>query len=256
MIAAWGTAYLNGHVSLEAAIDHVVGDRVSTVRQSYTQQVQVNPWDEPPPPDVELVAQGDSVTFGEFLERLRRFGVTRLHAAFPMPGNADGIGPGPAQAPAQHARSAVGVEELRLVIVEDDSQEDLIELAVYTNPCRANYVSVSEAQLELTEALQHATSVLTDLDVTSWNASLRSKTGAVLRDATQDTLPDVCPSRASHLLLRADQVRRVVDLSAIDRDGGAVSGHEARARADALRPLLRHVNRALAAAYNSVPHSS
>lgn len=254
MIAAWGTAYLQGHVSLEPVIDHVVGDRTSMVRQSYTLGTASNPWDEPPPPDVEVVAQGEAITFGELLQRLRQRGVTRLHAAFPLPGNADGIGPGPGQAAAYESGSAAGIEDLRLLVTDGDSTEDALDLAVYTNPSRTHYISVSEAQLELTEALQHATSLLSDLDVVSWNSSLRARTGRVLRDAAQDVLPAVCPPRASHLLLRAEQVSSVLDLSADDPTGGAVTGHEARGRDAALAPLRRHVTRALSAAYNSVPH--
>jgi hypothetical protein len=48
-------------------------------------------------------------------------------------------------------------------------------------------------------------------------------------------------------------MRAVLDLARQDAPGGAVTGAEARARDDALRPLAVALRRARVAAYNAVP---
>ncbi|MBA2416743.1 MAG: hypothetical protein H0V64_12840, partial [Geodermatophilaceae bacterium] len=57
--------------------------------------------------------------------------------------------------------------------------------------------------------------------------------------------------RALGLAERAQRLVDVLDLALADAPGAAVTGHDARARDEALRPLATAVRRALVAAYNA-----
>jgi hypothetical protein len=55
------------------------------------------------------------------------------------------------------------------------------------------------------------------------------------------------------VLARARRLARVLDLATADAPGGAVTGGQAAARDDALRPLADAVREATVAACNAVP---
>lgn len=251
LLAAWATAFLGRQVSLDDVIEHVLGHKSSVVRQA-APTGPVAPWEQPAEP-LQLVAPGDSATLAELLLGLQRAEVGRLHAAFPIAGDAAGIGPGPALAPAYAAGGVVIVEGHPLVIVATGEDDDQIELTLFTSPARVQYLSVGEAASELTEALHRSSSILTDLDVASWNPRLGRVSRRALDDVGAHDLPSGCPSRATHLLVRAQQTALLLTAASTDPGGGSVSGHEAAARDAALAPLRRHVARALGAAYNSLP---
>ncbi|WP_158716155.1 hypothetical protein [Blastococcus sp. Marseille-P5729] len=254
LLAAWASAYLQEQVSLDDVLDRVLGHKRSVVLQAGAPADRA-PWEEPGQ-TVELVPAGQVATLGELLLGLRRLEVDRLHACFPIAGDAGGIGPGPALAPAYDAGNAAIVPDIGLVIVptgEDDAQ---IELTVYPSRATAQYVSVGEAAMELTEALHRSTSILTDLDVASWNPRLGRVSRKALDEVAAHELPAECPPRATHLLVRAHQIETLLATAAIDPGGGSVNSYEARARDAALAPLRRHVARALTAAYNSLPYAT
>ncbi|WP_153503032.1 hypothetical protein [Cumulibacter manganitolerans] len=252
LLAAWATAYLQGAVPLDDVLEHVLGHKSSAVRQQAA-TIERAPWEQPGE-TVVLVPPGDALTLSELLIALRDRGVRRLDAAFPMAGDAAGVGPGAALAPAYAAGSAVLLEPLGLVAVVTQETEDAIELTLFTSRSRVQYVSVSEAAAELTEAIHRSTAILTDLDVASWDPRLGRVSRRALDEVGAHPLPAGCPPRASHLLVRAHQLEVLLNAAAADPGGGAVSGHEAAARDRALAPLRRQIARALTAAYNSLPH--
>lgn len=247
-LAAWGTAYLCGAVPLDDAVGHVLHARRSFVRQAQDTRTRA-PWDDPL--DVaELVAVGEAATVGQVLTGLRSRRVRRIFAAFPIPGHTDGVGPGPALLPAHDAGQAALLPDLGLVVVPNGGDEETYELAIYPNPSTPQPVTTGEAQHDLTVALHAATDTLTALDVPSWDPDAGRRSHAAIRRAAIDALPPGCPPRASHLLLRAEQLATVLAHAAEDHTG-AISSHEATSRAAVLQPLARQVSRALSAAYNS-----
>lgn len=253
LLAAWASAYLQQQVPLDDVLDRVLGHKRSVVRQAPGTTTRP-PWEEPTQV-IELVPAGETTTLGELLLALRHRGIDRVHAAFPIAGDADGIGPGPALAPAYDAGGAVIVPDTGLVIVATHEDDEQIELTVYESKAITQYVSVGEASMELTEALHRSTSILSDLDVASWNPRLGRVSRRSLDEAGAHELPGSCPSRATHLLVRAHQIEALLAAAASDPGGGSVNSHEARARDAALAPLRRHVARALNAAYNSLPYT-
>lgn len=252
LLAAWASAHLQQQASADDVIEHVLGHKSSVLRQAPPAGAAA-PWQEPVQP-VELVAPSETATLLELLVALRRHEVPRVHAAFPIEGDAGGVGPGPALALAYAAGAALLVEELGLVLVVTGEDDDLIELTAFHSRSRVQYISVGEATLELTEAIHRAASILTDLDVASWDPRLGRVSRRAVEQADAGTLPEVCPPRATHLLVRAHQLQAILTAASADPGGGAVNTHEAAARDAALAPLRRQVARALAAAYNSVPY--
>lgn len=249
-LAAWGTAYLCDAVSLDDAIEHILHTTRSFVRQAQDTRVRA-PWDDPVEV-AELVAVGDSASVGELLTSLRTRDVRRLHAAFPIPGHTDGVGPGPALIPAHGAGQAVLLPDQGVVLVPNGGDAETTELALFPNASKPQHVTTGEAQHDLTVALHDAADTLAELDVPSWDRDAGRRSHAAMRTAVIDPLPQACPSRASHLLMRAAQLAAVLAHAAADHTG-AVSSHEATSRAAVLQPLAREVSRALSAAYNSVP---
>lgn len=254
LLAAWASAFLQQQASADDVIEHVLGHKSSAVRQAADPTVHA-PWHEPLE-QVQLVEPGQVATLLELLVTMRLRGLQRLHAAFPIEGDAAGVGPGPALAPAYAAGAAVIVEELALVLVVTHEDDELIELTIFSSRARVQYVSVGEAAVELTEAIHRSTSILTDLDVASWDPRLGRVSRKALEDVGAHALPDACPPRATHLLVRAHQLSTILTAAATDPGGGAVNTHEAAARDAALAPLRRHVARALTAAYNCLPYAA
>lgn len=252
LLAAWTSAYLQRSVSIDDVIEHVLSHKSSIVAQASTTADRA-PWDTPSRA-ITLVPAGETATLAELLVALRKHEVPRVQAAFPIAGDAGGVGPGPALAPAYAAGGAVLVDHLDLVTVVTGEDDDQVELTVYESPSRVQYVSVSEATLELTEAIHRSSSILTDLDVASWNPRIGRVSRRAMDEVGAHELPPNCPPRASHLLVRAHQVMTLLDTAVSDPGGGSVSSHEANARDAALAPLRRHAARALSAAYNSLPY--
>jgi hypothetical protein len=116
----------------------------------------------------------------------------------------------------------------------------------------ADPLTVAEAEHELTAATRDAASALAALDVASWRPEVAGELARVRRGVTPE-LPPGHDARAVRLLASADRLAAVLELARADAPGGAVTGAEARARADALRPLATAVRRARQTAYNAVP---
>jgi hypothetical protein len=108
---------------------------------------------------------------------------------------------------------------------------------------------VRAAERALAEAITSTTSELLDLDI----ASARPEVLALLRDRVEEEpgpgLGPGYPPVAHALLARAERLRALLDLAALD-DGAAVTAREITRRTAALRGLSAAVRRAYESAYD------
>ncbi|SDT61443.1 hypothetical protein [Actinoplanes derwentensis] len=112
-------------------------------------------------------------------------------------------------------------------------------------------MGAAEAEAELTTALGEATARLTKLDVAQWKPELAGALQALRRPESTDTLPPGFDPRSRRLFARASVLDQVLALAGTNAPGGAVNGHEAQQRDEALRPLTTACRHALVAACNS-----
>ena len=244
VFAAWASAWLAG----EAAYDDVVA--------------RVTGPDEPHrAAGVPLGAAPDAaVPLGWVLPLLRDRSADGVAAVLPVPGDPRGLpGPGPFTTAALTAGEAVMGRGIGLVPTVTEHGSELGSRAtcvlwtVYeVGEPTPDPLTVPEAEHDLTAATRDAASALAALDVASWRPEVADGLARVRRGVTPD-LPPGHDGRAVRLLAQADRLAAVLDLARQDAPGGAVTGAEARARDDALRPLAVALRRARVAAYNAVP---
>jgi hypothetical protein len=240
VLAAWASAWLAG----EAAYDDVVA--------------RVTGADEPHRV-TGLPGVDGAAPLGWALPVLRERSPEGVRAVLPVAGDPRGLpGPGPLTTAALAAGEAVFGRGLGLVprVTEHGTAEDLTCSVLWTayelvEPA-PDPLTVPEAEHELTAATREAASALAALDVASWRPEVADGLAKVRRGVTPE-LPPGHDARAVRLLASADRLAAVLDLARADAPGGAVTGAEARARDDALRPLATAVRRARQAAYNAVP---
>jgi hypothetical protein len=245
VLAAWASAWLAG----EAAYDDVLSRVTGT--------------DEPHRVTGAPVADGE-VPLGWALSVLRERTPGGVAATLPVPGDPRGLpGPGPFTTAALAAGEAVlgcGVgQAIGLVprITEHGSALGSRTTCVLWSAYEVaaptpDPLTVAEAEHDLTAATRDAASALAALDVASWRPEVADGLARVRRGSTPD-LPPGHDGRAVRLLAQADRLSAVLDLATADAPGGSVTGAEARARDEALRPLRTAVRRARLAAYNAVP---
>ncbi|HEY2792609.1 MAG TPA: hypothetical protein VGJ28_09645 [Micromonosporaceae bacterium] len=111
--------------------------------------------------------------------------------------------------------------------------------------------SAAEAEADLNAALASATTTLTRLDVAQWRPELAGAIQALRKPDTSTDLPPGYDPRSRRLFARASVLDRVLVLADENAPGGAINGHEARTRDEALRPLAAACRRALVAACNA-----
>jgi hypothetical protein len=237
-LAAWGTAYLRGHVPLDQALTAVEAD------------------DEP-----HLVCRGMAAPdeLGETLGELQDAGAGGLRLALPAPGDPLGL-----TGPAEVNREALRVGEAVLalpapgattvpVLVPDvtpfgppGDQGFCVSWrrheATATTP---DVPTVGEADRDLRGHLASATDELRRLDAVPWTT--HSRLDALRGQRPTLPLPPGTDPRALAMADQALAVLVVVDAARQD-DGGALSAHVAAQRAAALAPLDRAARRALVAA--------
>lgn len=109
----------------------------------------------------------------------------------------------------------------------------------------------AEAEADLNAAVVAATGRLTKLDVAQWRPELAGALATLRRPEFAGDLPPGYDARARRLYARASMLDQVLALAGQTAPGGAVTGHEARERDEALRPLLAACRRALVAACNA-----
>lgn len=230
LLAAWSSAWLTGRVPYDDVIDAVVEGEVHRV--------------------VGLPGQDDPVPLGWALSALREHGETRMRAVLPVPGDPRGLpGPGPFSVSAMQAGE--GVLGQRLGLTPDVGDGTVLWTAHEVPPAAPDPISVAEADHELATTLRTAASALAALDVARWRPEVVGLLQGAAHGDRRMQLPPWHDQRALQLAERAHRLVRVLDLALADAPGAAVTGHDARARDEALRPLATAVRRALAAAYNA-----
>lgn len=240
VLAAWTSAWLAGEAAYDDVVARVTGD------------------DEPHRVTGLPGTKGET-PLGWALPVLRERSPEGVRAVLPMAGDPRGLpGPGPFTTGALEAGEAVVGRGLGLVprVTEHGSVADRTCTVLWTayevvEPA-PDPLTVPEAEHELTAATRDAAAALAALDVASWRPEVAEELARMRRGVTPE-LPPGHDARAVRLLASADRLAAVLDLARADAPGGAVTGAEARARDDALRPLATAVRRARQAAYNAVP---
>ena len=240
VLAAWTSAWLAGEAAYDDVVARVTGN------------------DEPHRVTGLPRVAGES-PLGWALPVLRERSPDGVRAVLPVAGDPRGLpGPGPFTTAALEAGEAVLGRGLGLVprVTEHGSVADRTCSVLWTayelvEPA-PDQLTVPEAEHDLTAATRDAASALAALDVASWRPEVADELARVRRGVTPE-LPPGHDGRAVRLLASADRLAAVLDLARADSPGGAVTGAEARARDDALRPLATAVRRARQAAYNAVP---
>jgi hypothetical protein len=241
-LAAWGTAFLNGSVPLEAAVRAIEDD------------------DEPHL--VVLGALGSPDELADALTRLRTEGVVALRLCLPAPGDPLGlVGPPTLNHHVLAAGEAaiavdprVGSDATVAAFVPDisafgtpDDQGNCVTWRMWpSSAAQPDVPGVAQADRELTDAVREATAVLSGALLGSWSSDA-ANVAERLRGSNRTLLPDVAGARAESLAQRAVQVAAIVEAARAD-DGGAVTAHSAAVRAASLAPLDRAARRALVAA--------
>ena len=240
VLAAWTSAWLAGEAAYDDVVARVTGD-------------------DEPHRVTGLPGTDGETPLGWALPVLRERSPEGVRAVLPMAGDPRGLpGPGPFTTGALEAGEAVVGRGLGLVprVTEHGSVADRTCTVLWTayevvEPA-PDPLTVPEAEHELTAATRDAASALAALDVASWRPEVAEELARMRRGVTPE-LPPGHDARAVRLLASADRLAAVLDLARADAPGGAVTGAEARARDDALRPLATAVRRARQAAYNAVP---
>lgn len=235
-LAAWGTAFLDGRVSLdEATLRIIAGDRGHDI--------------------AGLPGCDGPVGLTLALGTLRRAGVTGLRLVLPVAGDPAGLrGPVALTNDAVAAGEAVLTEGAeRYGIVPRAADCHVVWRAYDAADAPAADLTLGTAERMLTETLLECTDELTALDV----AALTPEAAAALEQYREDdrravgSLPPGHPPRAARVLALADRLTAIAELATMD-DGAAVS----ITRADRRRALLAEVataaRHARMAAYNAV----
>ena len=268
-LAAWGSAVLAGNARVSVAVRAVMGD------------------DEPhdviagPPLDavVESSRSNGTTPLEALLLGLRDRGVRRLRVVLPAPGDVFGLpGPPDFNAAALEAGECVltepieepGLASAGTAIAGPDSRWGLVPVITtfgsvwepgsmvgwHVRPIElrgaGQPAGLGEAERELTQALHLATDELARLDVARWRDDAAQRVEAVRDGAIPaGVLPPAAAARPVRVLGTAARVRAIVALASED-DGAAVTGHEARRRAETLRDLDAVSRRAVTAAVNAM----
>lgn len=246
-LAAWGSAFLAGAVTLEEAVRAVEGE------------------DEP-----HLVVLGSLGAPGELAETLidlRSDGFTGLRLALPAPGDPLGlvgppevnqhvlaageaavaVGPGSGARLGTAAGSVPALVPAVSTFGPPGDQGHCVTWRVWTSsPATPDLTPLSQAQRELADAMREATAALSQTS-TTWRAADAAGTARRLRRWSGEVLPSAAGPRAEALAQRALQVAAIVDAARAD-DGGTLTAHSAAVRAGCLAALDRAARRGLVAA--------
>jgi hypothetical protein len=237
-LAAWAAAFFAGRVSLDQAADAVTG-RDAPHRVS------------------GLPGFGEElVPLREVLVSWRRAGAG-VRAVLPVAGDVRGL-PGPAAFRSAALEQGEAVIGARLGVVPDitgyapsSAPATVVWQAFEVEPVPADYISVADAQFELTAAIRDTASALSAAEVAGWMDDVTSALHDARRAGEQLNLPPGFPPRAVALVAQAERLQAVLDLAFADPVGGAIDRAGIAARASALRPLATAVRRARIAGYNA-----
>jgi hypothetical protein len=124
--------------------------------------------------------------------------------------------------------------------------------AFETTDAPPDYLSVADAQHDLTTAIRESASALSAADVAGWMDDIADELRDARRAGEHLNLPPSHPPRAVALVAQAERLQAVLDLAAQDPTGGAIDRTGIAARAESLRPLGIAVRRARLAGYNAL----
>jgi hypothetical protein len=237
-LAAWAAAFFAGRVSVDQAADAVVGDDAPH---------QVGGL---PAYDFELVP------LREVLIAWRRARGS-VRAVLPVAGDVRGL-PGPAafrSAALEQGEAVVGpglgvVPEL-IDYSPSSAPPTVLWQAFEIERAPVDYLSVPDAQHELTDAIRNSASALSAADVAGWIDDIADTLHDARRAGERLNLPPGFPPRAVALLAQAERLQAVLDLAFSDPTGGAIDRTGIAARSAALQPLATAVRRARVAGYNA-----
>lgn len=243
LLAAWGTAFLQGVSVVDEAVAEVEGA------------------DEPHLVVTDTIGSPDELAEG--LAAMAERGVTGLRLALPAPGDLLGLlGPASFNAAALSAGEAViavdasapgGHSVLALVPnvttfgTPGDQGHCVTWRTMMAAAGRPDVPTVAEADRELRDVMRASTEALSSFGITSWASDAR-ETASQLRAGTRRVaLPSVAGPRAETLLHRSLTVLAISDASRSDT-GASLTSFAAEARLSALIPLERAARRGLVAA--------
>lgn len=243
LLAAWGTAYLQGSSDVNEAVAEVEGS------------------DEPHLVVIDTIGSPDELAEG--LTALAERGVTGLRLALPAPGDLLGLlGPPTLNAAALAAGEAVIAVDAStsdqdgvLALVPDvttfgtpGDQGHCVTWRTMTSTAgQPDVPTVAEADRELRDAMRSSTEALSSLGITSWGGDPRDTTERLRAGARRVALPSVAGPRAETLLHRSLTVLAIAEAARADTSG-SLSSFAAEARLTALAPLDRAARRGLVAA--------
>lgn len=233
-LAAWAAAFFAGRVSLDQTVDAVRGTDA--------------------PHQVGGLAHLDALR--DVLVAWRRAGGA-VRLVLPVAGDVRGL-PGPAgfRGAALECGEAVVGTGLGVVpeVVEyapSSAPPSVLWRAFAIDPAPPDFVSVADAEYELTAAIRETATALSAAGVAGASADVAEALHGARRAGSQPNLPPGFPPRAVALVSQAERLQAVLDLALADPVGGAVDRAGIAARAAALRPLVTAVRRARVAAYNA-----
>ncbi|RFS87123.1 hypothetical protein D0T12_02415 [Actinomadura spongiicola] len=237
-LAAWGNAWLAGHVGLDEAVD--------AVEKSSGPQI--------------LDCESAEVPLRRGLGELRVGGMTALRLSLPEPGDPLGLtGPPALNRAAIDAGAAVlavlGDRTIGLVPSEDRRGSSYVGVrwaAHDASPGPPDVPSLADADRQLTLAMRDATEALVTVDDVAAVPPEITDALAALRDPDRGDHPLApgYPARAHRVAALARRLSLVVDL-ARQMDDRGLGADQIRRRGEALRLLDGAVRRALVAACNS-----
>jgi hypothetical protein len=237
-LAAWAAAFFAGRVSVDQAADAVIGDDAPHQVGGLSGY------------DFELAP------LREVLVAWRRGGGS-VRAVFPVAGDVRGL-PGPAafrSAALEHGEAAigsgVGVVPEPIDYAPSSAPPTVLWQAFEIEPAPVDYLSLADAQYDLTSAIRDSASALSAADVAGWMDDIADTLHDARRAGERLNLPPGFPPRAVALLAQAERLQAVLDLAFSDPTGGAIDRSGIAARTAALQPLAIAVRRARLAGYNA-----
>lgn len=236
LLAAWGSAWLQGYESFDVVLDAVSGGRPSVAGPGFP--------------------SGQQAPLSLALTDWRRAGAQALRLALPVPGDARGLA-GSAEfrtAAMDNGQAVFGPEfGVTCSLSERTSSSAPRTLSWQRGPLAeapSDYLAVPDAEHELTEAIRITASQLAGRDAPSWLSDVGGALSSARRAGERLNLPASHPPRAVRVIAQAERlfaVLRVVDADAT----GEVTARGMQERSEVLQPLRTAVRRALLAGYNA-----
>jgi hypothetical protein len=236
-LAAWGSAWLQGNASFDAALDAVLCARPSVAGAGFE--------------------HGTRHPVSVALTEWKQTGAERLRLVLPVPGDVRGLsGPADFRSAALANGQAVlglgfGVTCAPAAATPSSAPRPTVWQrgpGVSTDPA-ADGFGVADAEYELAEAIRETASLLTRRDAPSWLTDVAPALSDARRAGERLHLPASHPPRAVRLIAQAERMAAVLEL--VDSDGtGEITAAGSQERQEMLQPLRRAVRQALTVGYS------